>query len=292
MKKMKSKTLEEEYPQDMIFLKESIKEKVLMSDGQEIPCYYSKEQGNFEKTTILFIQGVGPGVYSWTDFWDELFKNYDLVVIDSREKPTVDLKKKGECSVNRMSLDILEIMHHLKIEEEKVVFFGSSIGIHYIANCVGQGWIKPKCCFFVGPSVKPNYPKISSKIAFSLPSFLLEKVGKFIARRYMRNKIENVFQKKVYYDRIAKIDVRRWKQCSKVRYWNSSDNFKNIKCPVFIFSATEDRYHNIQAAKLVGQLVQNSRLIDIPDYNFIHTKPGVVEYTKMIGNLIEEIGSK
>lgn len=289
---MTIKSLEEEYPQDMIFFKESIKENVLMSDGQEIPCYYSKKQGNFEKTTFLFIQGVGPGVYSWTDFWDELFKKYDLVVIDSREKPTVNLKKKSECSVNRMSLDILEIMHHLKITEDNVVFFGSSIGIHYIAHCIGQGWIKPKGCFFVGPSVAPNYPKISSKIAFSLPVFLLEKIGKQIARRYLRNKIENVFQKKVYNDRINKIDVRRWKQCSRVRYWNSTDNLKKIECPVFIFSATEDRYHNTQAAILVGKLVQNNRIIDIPDYNFIHTKPGVVEYTNMIEKLIEDIDSK
>ncbi len=289
---MKTKTLEEEYPQDMIFFKESIKENVLMSDGHEIPCYYSKKQGNFEKTTFLFIQGVGPGVYSWTDFWDELYKKYDLVVIDSREKPTVNLKKKGECSVNRMSLDILETMHYLKIKENHAVFFGSSIGVHYIAHCIGQGWIKPKGCFLVGPSVAPNHPKISTKIAFSLPAFLLEKAGKYIARRYLRNKIENVFQKKVYYDRLNKIDVRRWKQCSKVRHWDSSDNLKKIECPVFIFSATEDRYHNIQNARQVGQLVQDSRFIDVPDYNFIHTKPGVVEYTNMIENLIEEIDSK
>jgi pimeloyl-ACP methyl ester carboxylesterase len=286
---MKPKTLDEEYPQNMIFLKESEKENVLMTDGHEIPCYYSKKQGNFEKITFLFIQGVGPGVYSWTDFWDELFQMYDLVVIDSREKPTVDLKKKGECSVNRMSLDIVEIMHHLKINEENVAFFGSSIGVHYIAHCIGQGWINPKVCFLAGPQVKPNYPKISSKIAFSLPAFLLEKVGKQIARRYLRNKIESVFQKKVYNDRINKIDVRRWKQCSKIRYWDSSDNLKKIECPVYIFCATEDRYHNVQSAKQVGELVQDSRFIDIPDYNFIHTKPGVVEFVKMIENIIDDL---
>ena len=286
---MKTKTLEEEYPQDMIFIRESVKENVLMSDEQEIPCYYSKNQGNFKKTTFLFIQGVGPGVYSWSDFWDELFLKYDLVVIDSREKPTVDLKKKGECSVNRIALDILEIIHHLKIKEDNVAFFGSSIGVHYIAHCIGQGWIKPKLCFLAGPQVAPNYPKISAKIAFSLPAFLLEKIGKQIARRYLRNKIESVFQKKVYNDRIKKIDVRRWKQCSKIRYWNSSDNLKKIECPVIIFSTTEDRYHNIQSAKQVGQLVQDSRFIDIPDYNFIHTKPGVVEFVKMIENVIETL---
>jgi len=142
------------------------------------------------------------------------------------------------------------------------------------------------------PSVAPNHPKITTTLAFSLPSFLLEKIGKQIARRFLKNKIKNEFQKKVYHDRINKIDVRRWKQCSKVRNWNSSDNLRKIECPVFIFSATEDRYHNIENARLVGQLVQDSRFVDVPDYNFIHTKPGVIEYVNMIEKLIEEIDSK
>ncbi|MHA1447238.1 MAG: hypothetical protein ACTSSN_11135, partial [Candidatus Heimdallarchaeaceae archaeon] len=84
-------SLEEEFPQEMIFIKESTKEQILMSDEQEIQCLYSKKHLDSNNPTIFFIQGAGPGIYSWTDLWDDLYKDFDLVIIDSREKPTINL---------------------------------------------------------------------------------------------------------------------------------------------------------------------------------------------------------
>ncbi|MHA2308830.1 MAG: hypothetical protein ACXABJ_06115, partial [Candidatus Heimdallarchaeaceae archaeon] len=65
-------TFEDEYPQEMFFLKKATKEYILMSDEQEVFCYHSIDSENSDKFTILFVQGFGAGVYSWTDLWDEL----------------------------------------------------------------------------------------------------------------------------------------------------------------------------------------------------------------------------
>ncbi|MCE7740388.1 MAG: alpha/beta hydrolase [Candidatus Heimdallarchaeota archaeon] len=286
---MMSNSLNEEFPQEMVFIKESVKEQILMSDEQEVFCFYSTKHAGSNKPTIFFIQGLGPGVYSWSDLWDELYKDYDLVIIDSREKPSINLKKKKHCTVQRIALDIVETIHYLKLKEENVIFIGSSFGVYYVAHCVSQKWVMPKNCFFIGPFVRTSYPNLSTQLAFMLPTSLLEKVGKRIARRYLRTRVAAGFQKKVYYERVTNIDVGRWKRCSKMRRWNASEDYKRIKCPIFIFTTSDDKYHRIEKTREVCNLIENSTLIEIPDYNFMHIKPGVVEFAKMINKHIHTI---
>ena len=280
---------EEEFPQDLIFFKESTKENILMSDDQEIHVFYSLKQSISKNPTIVFIQGLGPGIYSWTDLWDELFINHNLIIIDSREKPTINLKRKKQCTVPRIALDIAEVLHYLKIESTDTIFIASSYGIYYVSHCVAQKWINPKGCLFIGPAVQPNYPKVRTGLAFKLPTFLLEKIGKKIARRYLKGKVEKGYQKKLYYDRIASIDVKRWKNCSKMRFWNATEDYKKIDCPVVIFSAGADKYHSKEGAVEVNNLLKNSVIEPIPNYIYMHIKPGVIEFGDRIKKIIQEL---
>ncbi len=283
-------SLEKEFPQEMIFIKESTKELVLMSDEQEVFCYHSLKRNEEGKPVIFFIRGAGPGIYSWTDFWDELHKYFDMVIIDSREKPSIDLKKRKQCSVHRIALDIVEIIHYLKIKEEDVVFIGSSFGVHYVAHCLGQKWLNPRSCLFIGPALQSDYPKFKTGLAFLLPTFLLEKIGKKIAVRYVRNRVEEGFQKKVYLERVNSIDVGRWKRCKKMRFRDSSEDYKKITCPVYIFETSDDKYHKTEGIHSVSRLIKDSQLINLPNYNYMHIKPGVVEFSEMIKNLLDKTG--
>ena len=275
-----------EFHQDLLFYRESKKEQILMSDEQEVHVFYSLKHSNSSSPTIVFIQGIGPGIYSWSDLWDELYKSHNLVIIDSREKPTIDLKKKKQCTVKRIASDIKEVLHYLKIEDQKIVFIASSFGVFYAAHTVAQRWIKPKGCIFIGPFIEANYPKIKTSFAFMLPTFFLEKIGKHIATRFLSGKIAEGFQRKVYYERVASIDVKRWKYCSKMRFWNATEDFTKIDCPIIIFITADDKYHKEEGAEKVKKLVKNSVLEIIPNYNYMHIKPGVVEFTKKIKIII------
>jgi pimeloyl-ACP methyl ester carboxylesterase len=285
---MASNSLEEEFPQEMVFINESTKEQILMSDEQEVHCFFSSKHRGNGKPILFFIRGAGPGIYSWTDLWDELYKEFDLVIVDSREKPTTALKKNKECTVRRIALDIAETIHHLKIKEEDVVFVGSSFGVFYVAHCVSQKMINPRKCLFIGSAVRASYPKFKTRLAFILPAILLEKFGKRLARNYLNNRDMEGFQKKVYLERVNSIDVRRWKRCKKMRWWNAADDYKEIACPVIIFTTADDKYHKAAAIKEVNKLIKDSKLVDVPSYNFMHIQPGVVEFGKMIKKLIEE----
>ena len=70
-----------------------------MSDNQEVHVFYSLKHSNSNNPTIVFIQGLGPEIYSWTELWDQLFIDHNLVIIDTREKPSINLKKNKLCTV-------------------------------------------------------------------------------------------------------------------------------------------------------------------------------------------------
>lgn len=278
----------EEFPQDLLFFKESTKEYILMSDDQEVHIFYTSKDSNKARPTIVFIQGVGPGIFSWTDLWDQLYKEFNLVVIDSREKPTINLKKNIECKVTRIALDIAEVIHHLKIKEEDTVIIASSFGIYYVAHCVAEKWVEPRGCVLIGPAIESSYPKLKTRFAFMLPTVFLEKIGKKIAHRFLAGKVADGFQRKVYYERIDSIDVERWKRCSKMRFWNAAEDYKKIECPIMIYSPIDDKYHTKTGAEEVNKLLRNSNLETVPSYNYMHIKPGVIDFANKIKKKVLE----
>ncbi|MHA1224239.1 MAG: hypothetical protein ACTSP3_13515 [Candidatus Heimdallarchaeaceae archaeon] len=275
-----------EYKQERLFIKESNKEYILMSDGQEVFCYSSWKNPNKESIVIFFVQGFASGVFPWSDLWDVLYKEFNLVILDPRDKETIKLKKKSECSSRRMALDIAETLHYLKIDETKVVFIGSSIGCWYIAKCINEQNINPLACFFIGPATKPKTPRVLTKIIINLPAFLVDKIGKFVARRYLRNKLSDGFQRQIYYNRINNVDAKRWKQCKSLQNWDTIEDFKKINCPVFIIKTLRDKYHEYEELEKVHQLIKDSHIIDTLTYESLHIKPKVNEFVEAIKNIL------
>lgn len=282
----KNSNKHEYLPQDFLFLNESTSENILMSDNQEVHVFYSLKHSNSNNPTIVFIQGLGPEIYSWTELWDQLFIDHNLVIIDTREKPSINLKKNKLCTVPRIALDIVEVLHYLKIESKKTAFIASSFGVYFVAHCVAQKWIDPIACFFIGPSVQPIYPKIKTKLGLILPTFLLEKVVKKIVLIYVKGKFEEGYQRNLYTERIAALDVKRWKYCSKMRFWDATEDYKKIACPAVIFTAGVDRYHSNESAIKVKNLVKNGVIEPIPYYDYMRIKPGVIEFADRIKKLI------
>jgi len=284
----KSYNFNKDYVQERTFVNNSNKEYILMSDGEEIFCYYSLDYENRGDLVFFFVQGFASGIFPWSDFWDSLQKEFNLIVLDPRDKPTNKLTKKSKCTTPRIAMDIAETLHHLRIDEKKVVFFGSSIGVSYIAHCVSKKMVDPLLCFFTGPSIIPRSPRLIVKIILPLPPALLKIVGTIVARIYLKNRVSDGFQKQIFYERIKNVDVRRWKICKKLQDWNSTEDFSNTDCQVYIIRTKGDKYHKMEEINKTKELIKNSKIIDVPSYDFIHMKPGVEEFTQMLKKIIEE----
>ncbi len=285
---MKRNSYAEEETQDTIFLKESSKVYIKMSDGQEIFCQYSLGDKTKSDIVFFFVQGFASGYLAWSDFWDALHQEFNLVIVDPRDKNSNKLMKSSECSVHRMALDFAEAIKFLQLDEKKLVIFGSSIGASYVAHLVGQNMITPKGCFLTGPARKPRAPRKLINFVFLFPAFVMNFLGKLAARIYLRNKVADGFQKQVYSDRINNTDFRRWKHCRILQDWDATEDFKKMKNPVFIVRTPDDKYHESDEIQIVHELILNCKFIDVQTYDYCHTKPSVYEFTQTIKKAILE----
>ena len=285
---MKRDSCVEKETQDTIFLKESSKVYIQMSDGQEIFCQYSLGDKTKSDIVFFFVQGFASGYFTWSDFWDALHQEFNLVIVDPRDKKSNKMMKSSECSVHRIALDFAEAIKFLKLDEKKLVLFGSSHGASYVAHLVGQKMITPKGCFLTGVARKPRAPKKLINFVFLFPAFMINSLGRLVARIYMRNKVADGFQKQVFYDRINNADLRRWKHCRDLPDWDATEDFKKMKNPVFIVRTPDDKYHESDEINIIHELILNSKFIDVQTYDYCHTKPSVYEFTQTIKKTILE----
>ncbi|MBY9000040.1 MAG: alpha/beta hydrolase [Candidatus Heimdallarchaeota archaeon] len=285
---MKKNNSAEETFQELLFVKESTKVYIPMSDGQDIFCQYILDDKTKSDYIIFFIQGFASGHFTWSDFWDALHEEFNMVIVDPRDKKSNELKKKSKCTIHRIALDFIEAIKFLKLDEKKLVLFGSSIGASYVAYLVGQEMIKPKGCFLTGTSRKPRSPRMLVHFFFLLPGFALNAIVKPIARIYMRNKLAEGFQKQIYKDRINHVDFRRWKTCKSLHDWDATEEFRKMSSPVFIIRTPDDKYHKEDEVKIIRELIPNCKIIDVPTYDYCHIKPGVYEFTQTIKKTILE----
>ena len=174
---MKRKEDSKVVTQERLFLKESKKTYIKMSDGEEIFCQYFINDKTKSDFILFFIQGFASGYFTWSDCWDAFHKEFNMVIVDPRDKLSNKLTKKSICTMQRIALDFVEAIKFLKLEERKLVLFGSSIGASYVAHLVGQKMIKPKGSFLTGVSRKPRSPRMLVKILFLFPGFILNSVG-------------------------------------------------------------------------------------------------------------------
>ena len=83
---MKRNSRIEKETQDTIFLKESSKAYIPMSDGQDIFCHYSLDDTTKSDIVFFFVQGFASGYFTWSDIWDALHQEFNLVIVDPRDK--------------------------------------------------------------------------------------------------------------------------------------------------------------------------------------------------------------
>ena len=273
---------------EKLFINESTKVYIKMSDGEEIFCQYSINDNAKPDFTLFFIQGFASGYFTWSDCWDAFHQEFNMVILDPRDKLSNKLSRKSKCTMKRISQDFVEAIKFLKLDEKKLVLFGSSIGASYVAHLVGQNMIKPKGVFITGVSRKPRSPRILVKIIFIFPGFILNSIGKAIARLYMRNKVAEGFQKEIYKERIKNADFGRWKKCKQLHKWDAASDFANMKGPVYIISTPKDKYHEEEEEEIIKNLIPNCKLITVPNYDFTHIKPEVFKFAKMIKEKILE----
>lgn len=245
------------------------------SDGAETKILTTKAP---KKTaigyTLLLIPGWGTVVPGWEHVLMEATKDFDILYIESREKGSFrPSDNKTINDINRLALDIKEIVEHLKIDQNRLVTLTSSFSTLIIADLLGTKKIKPNLNILIGPVYQLNMPPTTRYLMHIVPNFVITWT-KPIWRWWLRKfKSEDPVQAAKYNRVLEESDFKKWRAVAKrVCFTKVWDLYKQIDdTRVVIIGMETDKMHTVEHAKSILAVIPKAEYIDMKTNRAAHS---------------------
>ena len=266
----------------------SVKEYMCnVSDGVSLKIIdFTPRNASQGKPVILFVAGWISLISGWKDVLKVLTAQYRVIYLESREKQSsaVPDVKKVSFSMERLKLDIGEIIEKVISPSEKFILAGSSLGASAILEYCGSEKQKPLSAVLIAPITEFRFPKILGTIVPAIhPSlyFSVKPVIKWYLRNFRLDKKNSSEQVKKYENTLDCADPYKLKaNALAIRNYAIWGHIVNINVPCLIIGATTDTLHDTEDIKRLLKI--------IPDSNYIELKSNMETHSEKAGHIIVE----
>jgi pimeloyl-ACP methyl ester carboxylesterase len=258
-----------------------------VSDGVSLKIIdFTPRNVSQEKPVILFVAGWISLISGWKGVLEVLTAEYRVLYLESREKQssTVPDVKKVSFSIERLKLDIGEIIEKVIPPSEKFILAGSSLGASAILEYCGSEKREPLSAILIGPNTELRFPKILGTVIPALhPSlyFTVKPVIKWYLRNFRLDKKNSKEQIEKYENTLDCADPYKLKaNALAIRNYAIWDRIVNISVPCLIIGATTDTLHGTENIKRLMKI--------IPDSTYIELKSNMETHSEKAGRVIAE----
>ena len=260
---------------------------VNVSDGVSLKIVdFTPRNVSQEKPVILFVAGWISLISGWKDVLKVLTAEHRVIYLESREKQssTVPDVKKVSFSIERLKLDIGEIIEKVIPPSEKFILAGSSLGASAILEYCGSEKQKPLSTVLIAPNTEFRFPKILGTIIPAIhPSlyFTVKPIIKWYLRNFRLDKKNCKEQIEKYENTIDCADPYKLKaNALAIRNYTIWDRIDNITVPCLIIGATTDTLHDTENIKHLIKI--------LPDSTYIELKSNMETHSEKAGRIIVE----
>ena len=258
-----------------------------VSDGVSLKIVdFTPRNVSQEKPVILFVAGWISLISGWKDVLKVLTAEHRVIYLESREKQssTVPDVKKVSFSIERLKLDIGEIIEKVVSPSEKFILAGSSLGASAILEYCGSEKQKPLSAVLIAPNTEFRFPKILGTIIPAIhPSiyFTVKPVIKWYLRNFRLDKKSCKEQIEKYENTIDCADPYKLKaNALAIRNYTIWDRIDSITVPCLIIGATTDTLHGTEEIKHLIKI--------LPDSTYIELKSNMETHSEKAGRIIVE----
>ncbi len=258
---------------------------VQMSDGVSLKIIdFIPGNNTHDKPVIIFVAGWISLISGWKGVLKILTSEYRVMYLESREKQSsvVPDIKKTIFSMERLKLDIGEVIQKAVPESENFILAGSSLGASAILEYCGSDGRKPVSSVLIGPNAEFRFPKILSSIIPAIhPSiyFSIKPVIKWYLRNFRLDKKNSLEQIKKYENTLDCADPYKLKaNALAIKNYTLWDRIENITIPSLIIGATTDTLHGTDNIKKIIEA--------LPCSIYIELKSNMETHSEKAGNVI------
>ncbi len=239
--------------------------------------------------TVLFIAGWISLIKGWQKVLTEMTKDFHVIYVETREKISSQINGKAEFSVEAIAKDVVKLTEIYKLEKDKYIIFGSSLGGTSILESYKELKQRPKCFALLGPNAEyrtPLWGKVLIRIVWPQLINKLKPFVKWYLRKFRLDIEADRAQYEKYCNALDAADPKKLKPAAKAlsqyKVWGI---LKDINLPVLIIGATKDLLHEPQNLIQMDKMLPNSIFLDMETNTFAHGPEMVVELRKYIAAL-------
>lgn len=250
-------------------------ELIPLSDGSQIRTLTTEApEETSNNFTLVLVAGWVSIVLGWDDLLMETKDFFNILYIETREKATSIIPKKGKFDLDRYALDIKEAIEYHQLKEKKLIILSTSFGAILIAIMLKNLRVNPYLSILVGPIERISLPVAIKLALIILPVWmfnLIKPVGNWWVRKF---KTEDEYQAARYIRAIRDSDPRKWKKTighvAFAKFWGFYEGLENN---ILVIDESEDPLHDTVITKKIASLMPNSRIIDIKTNRAAHSSP-------------------
>ncbi len=258
----------------------TVKEYLLgVSDGVSLKIIdFTPQNVSSKKPVIVFVAGWISLISGWQGVIKTLTAEYRVLYLESREKnsSSVPNVKKVSFSMERLGLDISEILEKSVPASEEFILAGSSLGATAILEYCGSDKRKPSAAVLIGPNAEFRFPKLLAAIVPVFPPALyslIKPVIKWYLRNFRLDKKNSREQIVKYENTLDCADPYKLKAnalaIKNYKLWN---NLKNIEVPCLIMGARTDTLHGTGDIKRMMEIMPYSSYMEFESNMETHSE--------------------
>ena len=253
---------------------------VTVSDGVSLRVIdFRPENDSDERPVLLFVAGWISTIAGWKDVLRVVTPCFRTIYFESREKSSSVIPKgeKVSYAVERLSLDLKEVVEQMVPEKRNFVMAGSSLGATVIMEYLSMKLRQPECSILVSPLPEFRFPKLLAAIILNLvhPSFYfaVKPVVKWYLRNFRLDPVNEQEQVRKYEYTLDMADPYKLKANAKaVMNYSIWDRISDIPSPILIIGASTDALHETDTQKRMMDLFRKSEYMELESNRETHSK--------------------
>ena len=265
-----------------------VKEYMLgVSDGISLKIIeFIPQNVSQNKPVIIFVAGWISLISGWKEVLKVLSAEYRIIYLESREKQSsmVPDVKKTSFSMNRLALDLGDIVEQIIPLSGEFILAGSSLGATAILEYCVLDKRKPLCSVLIAPNTEFIFPKILELIVSAMHPFLyfsIKPLIKWYIRNFRLDKKKNREQIEKYENTMDCADPYKLKAnaLALVNYL-LLDHVDKIDIPCLIINGATDTIHDAENIKHLLKI--------IPDVKYVELESNMETHSEKAGHVIME----
>lgn len=262
--------------------------RVVLSNDVSLRVISFYPQSESHLLPVVMLPGLVSVMPTFKNILIELTRHFVVHYVETRDKSSSLVEKGANYDVDAIGSDIVEVISHLQLKDQKYILFGASLSATAIIDSYQYLEKYPFCLVLLEPNAVFDYPKWSLPlIRFSAPLYsVIKPFAKWYIKKFRVNTEEDYEMYRITSRALDAADPRKLKNTilaiSKYQIW---DRLSSVQSPTLIVCASKDTFHRHDDITRIVSRIKNSTYLDLEVHKRTHSKEFVGHFRIYIKNL-------